>query len=97
MEGNNKNFWKYIQIIEETILLSANHSSFIRVFIAVSASILRSIKWLTYQRINQTVAKEQNKAKRKKKKKKKKKKQRRNKHTKNKERKKNKAKVRVKT
>ena len=69
MEGNNKNFWKYIQIIEETILLSANHSSFIRVFIAVSASILRSIKWLTYQRINQTVAKEQNKAKRKKKKK----------------------------
>ena len=96
MEGNNKNFWKYIQIIEETILLSANHSSFIRVFIAVSASILRSIKWLTYQRINQTVAKEQNKAKRKKKKKKKKKK-RRNKQKKNKERKKNKAKVRVKT
>lgn len=67
MEGNNKNFWKYIQIIEERSLLSANHSSFIRVFIAVSVSILRSIKWLTYQRINETVAKEQNKAKRKKK------------------------------
>ena len=73
MEGNNKNFWKYIQIIEERSLLSANHSSFIRVFIAVSASILRSIKWLTYQRINETVAKEQNKAKRKRKNNKKKK------------------------
>ena len=81
MEGNNKNFWKYIQIIEERSLLSANHSSFIRVFIAVSASILRSIKWLTYQRINETVAKEQNKAKRKRKNNKKKKKERKKKQT----------------